>query len=127
MHTHHVKGAELPADGLTKQLMGPAFELFVNQIAMKEGKSHHFIQAKTMAAKQREHQDEDDWTIMRGALAVLLAAALFASGAESQLIDLVALALMLAGVTWLRKIQKNWIGKMNQPWGDLLPRQVGSP
>ena len=24
-HTHHVKRAELPADGLTKQLMGPAF------------------------------------------------------------------------------------------------------
>ena len=90
----------------TKVTLGPAFELFVNQIAMKEGKSHHLIQVKTMAAKQREHRDEDDWTIMRGALAVLLAAALFASGAESQLVDLVALALMLAGVTWLRKVQK---------------------
>ena len=36
---------------------------------------------KAMAVKQRECQTEDDWTIMRGALAVLCAAALFASGA----------------------------------------------
>ena len=80
-----------------------------------------------MAVKQQEHREEDDWTIMRGALAVLCAAALFASGAESQLVDLVALVLMLVGVTWLRKIQKNGIGKMNHPWGDLLPRQVRPP
>ena len=105
-HTHHVKGAELPADGLTKQLMGPAFDSFVNQIAMKESRSQHPVQVKTTTAKQQEHREEDDWTIMRGALAVLCAAALFASGAESQLVDLVVLGLMLAGVTWLRKIQK---------------------
>ena len=115
-HTRHVKGAELPADGLTK------LELFVNQIAMKEDRCYHLTQVQ-----QPERQDEDDWTIMRGALAVLLAAALFVSGAEPQIVDLVALALMLAGVTWLRKIQKNGIGKMNHRWGDLLPRQVGPP
>ena len=88
--------------------MGPSFESFVNQIAMKENHSGSQAQVKAMAVKQRECQAEDDWTIMRGALAVLCAAALFASGAESQLVDLVALALMLAGVTWLRKIQKKW-------------------
>ena len=112
-YTHHAKG--------TKQLMGPAFDSFVNQIAMKENKSQTPTQVKTMAVKQQGHQDEDDWTIMRGAVAVLCAAALFASGAESQVVDLVALVLMLVGVTWLRKIQR---GKMNHPWGDLLPRQV---
>ena len=43
-HTHHVKGAELPPDGFTKQLMGPAFELFVNQIAMKKARCYHLTQ-----------------------------------------------------------------------------------
>ena len=51
---------------------------------------------------------------MRGALAALLAAVLFVSGTESQLVDLVALALMLAGITWLRKIQKKW-NRENEP------------
>ena len=121
-HTHHVKGTELPADGLAKQLMGPAFDSFVNQIAMRENKSKAPAQVKTMAVKQQTHQDDDDWTIMRGALAVLCAAALFASGAESQLVDLVALALMLAGVTWLRKIQKKWDREDEPSLGGSAPK-----
>ena len=39
---------------------------------MKEDKSQHLVQVRTMAVKQQEHREEDDWTIMRGALAVLL-------------------------------------------------------
>ena len=63
-YTHHVKGTELPADGLTKQLFGPSFESFVDQIAMKENHSGSQAQVKAMAVRQREHQAEDDWAIM---------------------------------------------------------------
>ena len=67
-YTHHVKGTELPADGLTKQLLGPSSDSFVNQIAMKENHGGSRAQVRAMAVKQRECQAEDDWTIMRGAL-----------------------------------------------------------
>ena len=120
-YTHHVKGTELPADGLTKQLLGP-FDSFVNQIAMKENHGGSQTQVKAMAVKQRECQAEDDWIIIKGELAVLCAAALFASGAESQLVDLVALALMLAGVTWLRKIQKKWDREDEPSLGGPAPK-----
>ena len=58
--THHVRGAELPADGLTKQLMGAAFDAFVRQVGVGRPDKTHAEPGMKMVQRLDEQQRNPD-------------------------------------------------------------------
>ena len=61
--THHVRGADLPVDGLTKQVTVTTFERFLHQVGIDrkdQPESGPCVRAMRETSQQR---DQDDWEV----------------------------------------------------------------